>query len=81
MPRSLPAIQLSESQDTELANYRMLPGQVVIGLLLGLLSPVAFIDPMLWVVPLLGVFFSVWALRRIKENPAAVAGRKLPCWV
>jgi hypothetical protein len=75
MPRSLP-VHLSESPDADLVNYRALPGQVVIALLLGLLSPVALIDRMLWGVPLLGIFFSVWALRRIKKNPSAVAGRK-----
>jgi hypothetical protein len=76
MPRSLPPIHLTESQDLELAGYRALPGQAVLGLILGLLSPVALIDPMLWGVPLLGIFVSVWALRRIKKNPSTLAGRK-----
>jgi hypothetical protein len=76
MPRSLSPVRLTESPDADLANYRALPGQAVIGLLLGLLSPLALIDPLLWSVPLLGIFVSVWALRRIKKNPSAIAGRK-----
>ena len=75
MPRSLP-VQLTESPETDLVNYRALPAQALIGLILGLLSPAAFVDPLLWIVPVLGIFFSVWALRRIKRNPAAVTGRK-----
>lgn len=76
MPRSLPPVQLGESQDLELAHYRVLTGQVVVGFIFGLLSPAALLDPMLWFLPPLGLFFCVWALRRIKTNPSAMAGRK-----
>ena len=76
MPRNLPPIHITDPQDAQLAEYRAVAGQAVLGLIFGLLSPVALIDPMLWVVPLLGVFFSVWALRRINKYAPAMIGRK-----
>ncbi len=75
MPRNLP-VQLTASPDADLVNYRALPWQAVVSLILGVLSPAALIDPMLWAVPVLGIFFSVWALRRIKRNCSTLTGRK-----
>ena len=77
MRPSIPDVHITDAQDTELAVYRALPGQAVLGLIFGLLSPVALIDPMLWAIPLLGVVFSGWALRRIKNNAPAMTGRKM----
>jgi len=76
MPRSLPPIHMTDPLDNELSEYRALAGQAVVALLLGLLSPLAFIDPFLLIVPGLGVFFGIWATRRIKSNATAMAGRK-----
>jgi hypothetical protein len=67
---------MKDPLDNELAEYRVLAGQAVAALLLGLLSPIAFVDPFLLVVPALGVFFGVWAVRRIRGNATAMAGRK-----
>jgi hypothetical protein len=77
MRPSIPDVHITDAQDTELAVYRALPGQAVLGLIFGLLSPVALIDPMLWAIPPLGVVFSGWALRRIKNNAPAMTGRKM----
>lgn len=76
MPRSLPPVQFTDPHDVEIAEYRPLVGQAIVGMLLGLLSPLALLDPSLWIVPLLGAFFSLWALRRMKRSDSAVAGRK-----
>jgi hypothetical protein len=76
MPRSLPPVHITDPQDAQLAEYRALAGQAVLALIFGLLSPVALIDPLLWAVPLLGLLFSVWALRRIKRYAPAMIGRK-----
>ncbi len=77
MRPSVPDVHITDSQDAELAEYRSLPGQAVAGLIFGLLSPLALIDPTLWVIPGLGVIFSGWALRRIRQSGEALAGRKM----
>jgi hypothetical protein len=76
MPRSLPPIHMTDPLDQQLSGYRVLVGQAVIALILGLLSPLALIDPFLMIVPILGVIFGVLAIRRIKSNTTAMAGRK-----
>jgi hypothetical protein len=48
MRPSVPDIHITDSQDAEFAAYRALPSQAVVGLLLGLLSPVAWLDPFFW---------------------------------
>ena len=77
MRPSVPDVRITDPQDTELAAYRALPGQAVLSLILGLVAPLALVDPTLWTVPLLGVIFSRWALRRIRQNAPAMAGRSL----
>jgi hypothetical protein len=76
MPRSLPPVHFTDAQDAELSEYRYLPGQVVVAIILGLLSPLALVDPWLMCVPVLGVFFGVWAIRRVRQNASAMTGRK-----
>jgi hypothetical protein len=77
MRPSVPDVHITDSQDAEFAAYRALPSQAVVGLVLALLSPIAVLDPFFWAVPATGAFFSVWALRRIHRDPAALTGRKL----
>ena len=77
MRPSVPDVHITDPQDAELAAYRTLAGQAVVGLICGLLAPFAMVDPMLWAIPALGVIFSWWALRRIKNNAPAMAGRKM----
>ncbi len=77
MRPSVPDVHISDPRDSEYAGYRALAGQAPAGLIFGLLSPLALIDPLLWIMPAAGLFFSVWALRRIKRNPSALAGRRL----
>src|SRR5664280_2461772 len=80
MRPSVPDVHITDSQDVELASYWPLAGQAVLGLILGLLAPLAMIDPMLWAIPMLGAFFSWWALRRIKSSFQAMIGRKIALW-
>ncbi len=77
MRPNVPDVHITDSQDAELAAYRALAGQAVLGLICGLLAPLAMVDPMLWAIPALGTVFSGWALRRIKNNAPAMVGRKI----
>jgi hypothetical protein len=75
MRPGVPDVHITDPQDTELAAYRALPGQAVLGLIFGLLAPLAMVDPLLWIMPALGAVMSWWALRRIRDNAPAMAGR------
>lgn len=77
MRPSVPDVHITDPQDAELATYRAVAPQAVLGLIGGLLAPLAFVDTMLWGLPLVGTFFSWWALRRIRRNPTAMSGRKM----
>ncbi len=76
MRPSVPDVHITDSEDQELAAYRVLAGQAVLGLIFGLLAPAALVDPLLWFVPVLGILLSVWAIRRIKKDDS-LTGRKL----
>ena len=80
MRPGVPDVHITDRHDTELAAYRALPGQAVLGLILGLLAPLAIVDPLLWTIPALGAVLSWWALRRIRNNAPAMAGRGM-AWV
>lgn len=77
MRPSVPDIHITDSQDTELAEYRPLAGQAVLSLIFGLLAPLAMIDVMLWAIPALGVILGWWALRRIRKNAPGMTGRNI----
>jgi len=77
MRPSVPDVHISDPQDAELATYRTLVWQAVLGLIFGLFAPLALVDPMLWAIAAAGTILSWWALRRIKNYPAELAGRKL----
>jgi hypothetical protein len=77
MRPSVPDVHITDPQDAELATYRAVAPQSVFGLIGGLLAPLALVDTMLWALPLVGAFFSWWALRRIRNNPTAMSGRKM----
>jgi hypothetical protein len=76
MRPSVPDVHITDPDDAELAAYRALAGQAVVGLIFGLLSPLALVDPMLWGFPAVGIVVSVWALRRIKKDDS-LTGRKM----
>ena len=53
-----------------------LSGWAMMGLALGLLSPLALLDPVFWALPILSALVCGWALRAIKQNAPAMLGRK-----
>jgi hypothetical protein len=77
MRPSVPDVHITDSQDAELAEYRLLASQAVVGLIFSLLAPLAFVDPLLWILPVIGVVFSWWALRRIRRGEPEIVGRKM----
>ena len=74
MPSNQPKI--SDRRDAEMAQYRSLCATAVLGLILGLLSPLAIVSKPLLVVPLAGVAVSGLALWRIARNVSELTGRK-----
>src|SRR5262245_37329808 len=73
----------TDSTDPEL-EYREVDKPAIIGLLLGLLSPLALIDVPGWIVPVLGVLFNTVVLWRLGSSVrigrgAALAGLALSC--
>ena len=77
MRPSVPDVHITDPQDAELAEYRALAGQAVLGLIGGLLSPLALVDPMLWSIPMLGAIVSWWALQPHPRGAPAISGRKM----
>ena len=77
MRPSVPDVHITESLDAELAEYRSLAWQAILGLIFGLLSPLAMLATGLWVMPILGAIFSYWAIRRIRKYAPAMVGRKM----
>jgi hypothetical protein len=77
MRPSVPDVRISDRQEAEYATYRALVGQAVAGLLFGLLAPLAMLAAGFWAMPAFGVFFSIWALRRIRRDAAARTGQRL----
>jgi hypothetical protein len=60
----------------EVGQYRPVSLLAVTGLLIGVASVVAFIAPLLWVVPLLGFCLSAAGLWRINHSDPPLSGRK-----
>lgn len=63
-------------QEPDAIQYRAISGLAAGALALGLIAPIAFAAPALWVVPILGVASSVLALRRVASYAPALLGRK-----
>jgi len=69
--------QLTEHhQHDDIAEYRAMSVSAVAGLVLGLLSAAALVDPLAWLVPLAGVLLCALALRKIALAAPALIGRK-----
>jgi hypothetical protein len=63
------------SADLELVEYRTLTPAAIVGLILGLFAPVAFLSPLLVLVPVAGIVCSLFALRKIATSDGSVVGR------
>lgn len=68
---------LSESGDAEIAQYHPLSKMAVAALALGLFSPLAVLEPVLFLIPLVGIVAGVAALMLIARNTPALLGRKV----
>jgi hypothetical protein len=76
MSPDVPQPHVTEQTDAELAAYRSISGWAVAGLVIGLLSPLALVDPLLWALPIAAGIVCVRAFSRIKQNAPAMIGRK-----
>lgn len=69
-------LRLAEPTDAQIADYRSISGWAVAGLILGLISPLALVDPLVWAVPVAAILVCGWAFIQIKQNTPAMIGRK-----
>lgn len=69
-------VQLSEVHGLELPDYHPVSGLAVAGLVFGLLSAIALLDPIGWLLPPVGILLSAVALSRIARSNPAMVGRK-----
>jgi len=65
----------SDAGEADLAQYRVVSPFAVVALLLGLSSFLALLQPLLVILPLLGIAASLIALRIIAADPSSRAGR------
>jgi len=67
---------MSDSHDAEVAEYHPLCATAVVGLVFGLLSVAALVDPFAWLFPVIGIVLSGMALARIAWIHPELLGRK-----
>lgn len=72
-----PFISPDTSEPEDIPGYRPISGLAVGGVVLGLLSPLAFQSPFLWCLPLAGIIVNALALRRIAEHEPELIGKNL----
>jgi hypothetical protein len=75
MRPSVPDVHITDARDAEFADYRSVAWQGIFGLIFALISPLAFLHAGFWSVPIIGVFFGFWAVRRIAKYPKELSGR------
>jgi hypothetical protein len=68
--------RVTEQTDEQVAEYRPVSGWAVAGLIVGLLSPLALADPLLWAVPIVAGMVCVRAFGQIRQKAPAMIGRK-----
>jgi hypothetical protein len=79
VPRPLdhaPRLSLPEAEEAQAVGYQAVSGLAVLGLLFGLLSPLALLAPAFWLAPLVGIALGLMALARIAQEAPALIGRK-----
>ena len=67
----------SESVNGDESDYRRVNPWALASFVVGLLSVLAFIGPLLWIVPAAAIAFGMLALRAIHAQPESFTGRKL----
>ena len=69
--------RLAEAPELEACTqYRSISSLAIVGLLFGLLSPLALVDPVGWLVPFTAIVVCVAAILRIRCRAASMMGRK-----
>lgn len=66
--------QLPDYNSLESAEYRSLSPGAIVGLVLGLLSPLAMVTPLLGFLPIVAAVVSWFAIRSIQKSPETRAG-------
>jgi hypothetical protein len=79
MPQSDSLLGINDIDATELPDYRPLYVPAAIGLVLGGLSFLALLHPVMWFWPLIGVGVNAYALVRLSQSDRLV-GRKAAAW-
>lgn len=69
--------RLGEISESGVDEYKPLSGLAVVAFVFGLLAPLAFVGPLLYIFGLTGILLSVVALARIGTDSPALTGRKL----
>jgi len=76
MPPEIRQPRVTEPTDDQVAEYRPISGWAVAGLLIGVLSPLALADPLLWAVPIIAGAVCVRAFGQIQQKAPVMIGRK-----
>jgi hypothetical protein len=74
--RTSPLPRFHEGSEGDGETYTALSGLAVAALVFGLLSATALIDPLAWLVPLIGLILGVTALVRIMRSDGELTGRR-----
>lgn len=74
--RSTAAANWGAETETEVASYRTVCVTAFFALGLGLLSPLVFAYPLMYVLPVCGVVLAIIALRKIAREPDRLIGRR-----
>lgn len=69
-----PQLMQPVETDDERIGYRPLSRAALWGLIVGLASPVALASPVFWIVPIVAITLSVWALLAIRNSDKLVSG-------
>jgi hypothetical protein len=69
-------MRVSEPADEQIAAYRPVSAWAIVSLLIGLVSPLALVDPSLWAAPVIAGVVCLLAFRQIKKNAPDMIGRK-----
>jgi len=65
-----------DGHESELEQYRSVSVAAVVALVLGLLSPLGLLHPILWSIPLAGIAVALVALRQLHTEERQLTGRK-----
>lgn len=70
-----PAHRFKVPEEDDVVAYHSVSGLAITALLLGLLSITALLGPAFWILPILGLVASLWALWQLSRYGAALVGR------